>query len=62
MQIITFDNWTQIMYNLMDCSNYWLAGIYCCLIVLLCSFFVLNMVLAVIMQSFSTLHKKEEIL
>jgi uncharacterized membrane protein len=60
MQVITFDSWTTVMFNLMDSSNYWLSGIYCCLIVILCSFFLLKLILAVILQSFQALHKKDE--
>jgi hypothetical protein len=60
LQIITFDSWTTVMFNLMDSSNYWLSGIFCCLIVILCSFFLLKLILAVILQSFQALHKLDE--
>jgi len=59
IQIITFDNWTVVMRFLVDSSDKWIGGFFCIIIVILCSFFLLNLVLAVIMQSFSVLHKKD---
>jgi len=47
------------MKFLVDSSDKWIGSIYCIVIVLICSFFLLNLVLAVIMQSFSVLHKKD---
>ena len=43
----------------MDSSHEQIAGAFLCIIIVFCSFFLLNLILAVIMQSFSFLHKKE---
>jgi len=40
------------MYNLSDASPRWLAEIFCILLVLVGSFFLLNVILAVIMDAF----------
>jgi len=45
------DNWSGIMYNLIDASGV-MGAFYCMLVVIICSFFVMNMLLAVIMQAF----------
>jgi hypothetical protein len=52
-QIITFDNWTQIMYNLMDSSDYIMAIVFCISLIIFGSFFLINLILAVIMQNFN---------
>ena len=39
------------MYNLMDSSTPWLAIVMCVSLVILCSFFMLNVILAVIVDS-----------
>jgi hypothetical protein len=40
------------MYNLMNATSPYMAAIYSCLIVFLGSFFLINIVLAVILDSF----------
>ena len=52
-QIITKDNWTLVMYNLMDSSNPAISAFICSSIIVLGSFFLLNLILAVIMQKFT---------
>jgi len=47
------------MYNLIDGSITPLAIIYCCTLILLGSFFLLNLILAVIMQAFTNIQQKE---
>jgi hypothetical protein len=59
IQIITFDNWTIVMQFIIDSSDYYVGAVFCIVIVIICSFFLLNLILAVIMQSFSVLHKKD---
>jgi hypothetical protein len=59
-QIITCDSWTTILFNLQDANNNVIATFYCCSIVLICSFFSLNLILAVIMENFQK-HQKAEI-
>jgi len=51
-QIITMDGWTSIMYNMMDGSFYGLASFYFCILIVFGSFFLVNLILAVIMESF----------
>lgn len=51
-QVITLEGWSTLMYNLSDASPRWLAEIFCILLVLVGSFFLLNVILAVIMDAF----------
>jgi hypothetical protein len=46
------------MYNYMDCQGFF-AAIYFPIIVIIGSFFLLNLFLAVIMESFSEMSSKE---
>jgi hypothetical protein len=48
------------MYNLGDTSPQWMAEIYCLLLVLVGSFFLLNVILAVIMDAFDEVAAQEE--
>ena len=48
------------MYNLGDSNNQWMAQIYCLLLVLVGSFFLLNVILAVIMDAFDEVAAQEE--
>jgi hypothetical protein len=43
------DDWSKIMYNLMNSNSSYFGVIFCCLIILICSFFLLNLILAVLM-------------
>ena len=51
-QIVTRDNWSQIMYNLMNSGSPFFAVLFCTSLIVFGSFFLLNLVLAVIMQAF----------
>jgi Ion transport protein len=51
-QILTNDNWALTMYNLMNVDNPVLATIFLSAIVVLGSFFLINIILAVILDSF----------
>ena len=46
-QMITLESWTQVMYNLMDSSMSWMAIFYSVSLILVGSFFLLNVILAV---------------
>lgn len=62
-RVITLEGWTNVMYNYLDSSGV-LAGIYFPIVVVIGSFFLLNLFLAVIMQTFtdqSNLQKLEEL-
>ena len=52
-QMVTLEGWSLIMYNLMDASIPWMAILICVILVILCSFFMLNVILAVIADSIS---------
>jgi hypothetical protein len=51
-QILTNDNWAATMYLLMNVDNPVIAPIYISSIVILGSFFLINIILAVILDSF----------
>jgi hypothetical protein len=51
-QVITLEGWSTLMYNLSDASPQWMSEIFCILLVLVGSFFLLNVILAVIMDAF----------
>lgn len=50
--MITLEGWSGLMYNLSDASMAWMAVAFCILLVVVGSFFLLNVILAVIMESF----------
>ena len=50
--MITLEGWSSLMYNLSDASMSYMAVIYCILLVVIGSFFLLNVILAVIMEAF----------
>lgn len=50
--MVTTDGWSSIMYNLIDADIPAIAAIYCVLVVVLGGFFMLNLILAVIIQAF----------
>lgn len=53
-QVLTLEGWSQMMYNFMDTSsNNFMAVFYFCFLVLFGSFFVMNLILAVISDSFN---------
>ena len=58
-QVVTLDGWTKIMYTVFDSSNDLIAMIYFCLIVMLGSNFLINLILAVILDSFMKVQKKD---
>ena len=47
------------MFNLMDADISILAGLYCILIVIVGAFFLMNLILAVIIQAFIKIQKHE---
>jgi len=51
-QVITLEGWVSIMYNLQDAVSTWGAALYFVALVMIGSFFLLNMILAVIMNEF----------
>ena len=49
--MITLEGWVDIMYNLMDAGMVWMAVTFCCLLIIICAFFLLNVILAVLSES-----------
>jgi hypothetical protein len=60
-QMITLEGWTTIMYNMGDATQTWMAVCFCVLLVIIGSFFLLNVVLAVIMDAFDDVDKNHAI-
>ena len=52
-QVITMEGWTDIMYMVDDTSSNVITVPYFCLIIIIGSFFLLNLILAVIMRVFT---------
>lgn len=57
-RVITLEGWTAVMYNYLDAQGF-IAGLYFPILVVLGSFFLLNLFLAVIMDTFSDMTKKQ---
>jgi len=51
-RVITLEGWTGVMYNYLDSTGV-LAGLFFPMLVIIGSFFLLNLFLAVIMETFS---------
>lgn len=58
--MITLEGWSGLMYNLSDASMSWMATSFCILLVVVGSFFLLNVILAVIMDSFDRVDKMHD--
>ena len=50
-QMITLEGWTKVMYNMMDSNITWMAIIFCILLIVIGSFFLLNVILAVLAEA-----------
>ena len=59
LQMITLEGWTDLMYQLGDAASTWMVITFCILIVITGSFFILNLVLTVIVDSFDDDDEKE---
>ncbi len=53
------DGWTSIMYNMFDAEINIIAAIYFCSLIILGSNFLINLILAVILDSFTKVQKNE---
>ena len=51
-QMITLEGWSDLMYNLSDATTPWVVISFCIMTVILGSFFIMNLVLAVIVDAF----------
>ena len=50
-QMITMEGWVDIMYLLMDSGEVGMAIVFCVLLVVICSFFLMNVILAILSES-----------
>ena len=46
-QCSTLEGWTSIMYLLQDANSYWISALYFIALILICSYFILNLTIAV---------------
>ena len=51
-QVTTLEGWTPIMYVISDGYNVYVSSIYFCFCVLVCSYFLLNLTIAVMLDKF----------
>ena len=58
-QMITLEGWSTIMYNLMDSNIWWMAIIFCVLLIVIGSFFLLNVILAVLADALNMVKEME---
>jgi hypothetical protein len=58
-QIVTGENWSSYMYNLMDVGLPLAAALYTIMIVIVGSLFLMNLILAVIITAFIQITEKE---
>ena len=49
--MVTLEGWTKLMYNIMDATFMSMGVGICCALVILCSFFLLNIILAVLAET-----------
>ena len=52
--MVTLEGWAFIMYNMQDATMDWLAIFVCVSVVILCGFFLVNVILAVLADSISS--------
>lgn len=50
-QMVTLEGWTKVMYNMMDSNVAWMAVIFSISLIVIGSFFLLNVVLAVLAEA-----------
>ena len=58
-QVITLEGWTKLMYNLMDSNSPIMSVIFFISLVMFGSFFLLNLILAVLMDNFEETKENE---
>ena len=50
-QFITLEGWSKVMYNLMDSNIAWMAILFSIFLIMIGAFFLLNIILAVLVQA-----------
>ena len=58
--MITLEGWTNVMYNLMDSNITWMAVIFCTSLIIIGSFFLLNVILAVLADALNMVDQWKE--
>lgn len=59
-QMITLEGWAKIMYNMMDSNISWMAITFSVLLIILGSFFLLNVILAVLAEGLTKVDEIEQ--
>ena len=57
-QSITLEGWTDVLYLIGDAYNVYVSAIYFVLCIIICSYFLLNLTVAVMLENFGKLNKK----
>ncbi len=50
-QVSTLEGWSKIMYMIQDAYSFWIGGLYFSLCVIVCSYFVLNLTVGVMLDN-----------
>ena len=58
--MITLEGWVIVMYNLMDSNMTWMAVIFCTSLIIIGSFFLLNVILAVLADALNMVDQWKE--
>ena len=58
--MITLEGWVIVMYNLMDSNITWMAVIFCTSLIIIGSFFLLNVILAVLADALNMVDQWKE--
>ena len=59
-QMITLEHWTLVMYNLMDSNITWMAIVFSVSLIIIGSFFLLNVILAVLADALNMVDQWKE--
>ena len=59
-QMITLEGWTIVMYNLMDSNIWWMGVIFSVFLVVIGSFLLLNVILAVLADALTMVEEVQE--
>ena len=59
-QVLTLESWVYLMYNFSDTGNDAISVIFFILVVVIGAFFTMNLVLAIIVDAFSSYEEKEK--
>ena len=60
-QSVTLEGWTTVLYFIGDAYNIYVSAIYFVFCIIICSYFLLNLTVAVMLENFSSLNKSEDL-